>query len=197
MTTTQPHPSRLTPRGDQRVLQGTPRLGRTDRFAKVARFLVVPLPALCVTLLSLAIPQEGTSQTNSEIRSLSREAARWARSDEAPVSARAVTIDDGETEDGSLRPSRPLAIFFYRALETGMTRISVDAEDDTRLIVRGPMRSTRDWDVYPIAEDDDSGYGLNPEVNVRIRERGVYAITLVPYEPPDGRIDYEITVTVR
>ena len=157
MTTTQPHPSRLTPRGDQRVLQGTPRLGRTDRFAKVARFLVVPLPALCVTLLSLAIPQEGTSQTNSEIRSLSREAARWARSDEAPVSARAVTIDDGETEDGSLRPSRPLAIFFYRALETGMTRISVDAEDDTRLIVRGPMRSTGDWDVYPIAEDDDSG----------------------------------------
>ena len=132
-----------------------------------------------------------------EIRSLSREAARWARSDEAPFPASAQTIDDGDTEDGSLRQSRPVALFFYRAVETGMTQISVDAEDDTRLIVRGPMTRAWDFDLYPIAEDDDSGRGFNPEVTVMIRERGVYLIILSPYEPPSRSIDYEITVTMR
>lgn len=90
-----------------------------------------------------------------------------------------------------------MAFFFYRALETGMTQIAVDAEEDTRLIVRGPITRAGDFDLYPIAEDDDSGIGLNPEVNVRIRERGVYMITLAPYDPPSDRIDYEITVSVR
>ena len=73
----------------------------------------------------------------------------------------------------------PIALFFYRALETGMTRISVDADDDTRLIVRGPMTHAGSFDSYPIAEDDDSGPGFNPEVTVMIRERGVYVIVAV------------------
>lgn len=196
MTITRPHPSAPT-RGDQHALQRTPHAFGAERFVGIARSLVAPLPVLCLAVLFLGMPQEGTSQTDSEIRSLSREAARLVRRGEAPFSARARTIDDGDTEDGSLRQSRPIALFFYRALETGMTRISVDAEDDTRLIVRGPMTHAGSFDSYPIAEDDDSGPGFNPEVTVMIRERGVYVITLAPYEPPSRSIDYEIGVTVR
>ena len=163
----------------------------------IRRSLVTRLPVLCLALSSLAIPQDGTSQTNSEIRSLSREAARAALSDENPLSVMAATIDDGDTEEGSLSRRRPMHLFFYRALETGLTQISVDADDDTHLVVRGPLSRAGDFNPYPIAEDDDSGPGLNPEVNVMIRERGVYMITLAPYEPPTGYIDYEITVSVR
>ena len=199
MTSTRSHPSGPMRRDDQHALRGTPRHCGTGHSVAIARSLVPagPLSVLCLALLSLAIPREGASQTDREIRSLSREVASYLRSDEAPMRASATTIDDGDTEDGYLWERRPLAFFVYRAHDTGMTQITVDAEEDTRLIVSGPITRAGDFGLHPIAEDDDSGLGLNPEVNVRIRERGVYMITLAPYDPLSGFIDYEITVSVR
>ena len=133
-------------------------------------------------------------------RTLAQSVLQAIRDDEL---AHVRKIEDGDVMDGTLRPTSPRysdpwqAAFVFAAIKPGMTRISVDAEDDTFLTVAGPLSSI-DGDADVIASDDDSGPGLNPAVTLMIRERGVYIIVLSAYEEVDLRasFSYEISLSV-
>jgi hypothetical protein len=110
----------------------------------------------------------------------------------APVVTDATLLEvDGPRVDGSIGKPGEEDLYSFKVADDGLYEVSTRGVTDVYLKLFGP-----DSDTQLVAEDDDSGYGLNARIRAELTP-GEYFAQVRHYNPTSGTGSYSIRVRRR